>query len=60
MKRLHSNIELYKELKELWNWLNLYVWMEYWKKAIEVANKIDKLKEGHEVINFFACLPSIL
>lgn len=54
MKNLRSNIKLYKELKELWYWLGFYIWVENWRKASEISNKIDELKEEHRIINFFA------
>ena len=56
MKYLHFNIELYKELKELWDWLGFCIWMGNWKKASETSNKIDKIGKNHKIINFFACI----
>lgn len=47
---------VYKELKELWDWLGFCMWVGNWRKVNEKYNEISKLKEGHKVANFFACL----
>lgn len=46
----------YKELKKLWERLSYYIYMGYWPKANNICNRIDELKEGHKIANFFAWL----
>lgn len=53
-KKIKANIELYKELKDLWEWLGFCIFMNNWKKASITCDKIDKLKQHHCIINFFA------
>ena len=47
---------VYKELKELWSWLDFCVWVGNWRKASETCDRIDKLKQRHKIANFFARL----
>ena len=51
-----NNIELYKELKELWDWLGFCMWVGNWRKVNETFDRINELKKNHYIINFFAYL----
>ncbi len=44
----------YKELKELWDWLDFCAWVGNWKKANETSNKIDEIAK---VIKLLISLP---
>lgn len=54
MRSLHFDMETYKELKELWDWAGFCIWVGNWRKANETFDKIDELKKGHKLANFFA------
>ena len=47
---------MYKELKELWDWLGFCVWVGNWRKASETSNKIDEIAKNHKIANFFAMM----
>ena len=49
-------MEIYKKLKELWDWVGFCIWVGNWRKANETFDKIDELKKGHKLANFFACM----
>lgn len=49
-------MKIYKELAELWDWAGFCLWVGNYRKANETFDRIDKLKEGHRIANFFACL----
>ena len=46
----------YKELKELWDWLDFCVWVGNWRKANETSSKIDEIAKNHKIANFFAMM----
>lgn len=49
--KLNSICEKLKYAKNLWHWLDYYVYMQQWESARKQSKKIKRFTEQHPVIN---------
>ena len=57
MQFLSTNMIIFKELREYWDFVGFCLWLGNWKKASYVCeNLIDPLAKEHPILNFFASI----